>query len=208
MKQVRVSSECGDLVPRVPGGMRGTALKDQPESADTSSNLFNYENQSIQNQRQQFQQEFQPLGPDLQSGKLSAAQSDFATLRQIGANTTSTSSSAGSNPLAQASTSWGRICGREICRPRSQDFANIQQDLQSQVSQGHGHHHHHGGSDEQSNSISQPFQQLGQSLQSGNVSSAQRIYNTIVQDLAQFGVNGQSSRPASGTVTTGVSVTA
>ena len=52
--------------------------------------------QSTQNPRQQFQQEFQQLGSDLQSGNLSAAQTDFATLQQ--------NAPAGS-PLASAGTS-------------------------------------------------------------------------------------------------------
>ncbi len=50
-------------------------------SGISSSNLFSYENQSVQNNMQQFQQEFQQLGQDLQSGNLSAAQSDFTTLQ-------------------------------------------------------------------------------------------------------------------------------
>lgn len=177
-------------------------------SGISSSNLFNYENSNVQNQRQQLQQEFQQLGQDLQSGNLSAAQSDFATLQQIGSNTSSTSASASSNPLAQAFNQLGQDLQSGNLSAAQQDFSTIQQDLQSQVSQGHGHHHHHGGGGGQSNSISQLFQQLGQSLQSGNISSAQQIYNSITQDLAQFGVNGQSTQPASGTATTGVSVSA
>jgi len=48
------------------------------------------------------QKEFQQLGQDLQSGNLSAAQSDFATLQSLGPQSNSTSSSQSSNPLAQA----------------------------------------------------------------------------------------------------------
>lgn len=177
-------------------------------SGISSSNLFHYETSSVQNQRQQFQQEFQQLGQDLQSGNLSAAQSDFATLQQIVSNNSATQSTAGSNPLAQAFSQLGQDLQSGNLSAAQQDFTNIQQYLRNQASQAHGHHHHHGGSNEQSNSISQLFQQLGQSLQSGNVSNAQQIYNTIVQDFAQFGANGQNSQPTAGTATTGVSVTA
>ena len=51
-------------------------------SGISSSNLFD-SNQSVQNNMQKFRQEFQQLGQDLQSGNLSAAQSDFATLPQL-----------------------------------------------------------------------------------------------------------------------------
>ncbi len=50
----------------------------------SSSNLFDFNTQSVQNRKQQFQQEFQQLGQDLQSGNLSAAQTDFATIQQSG----------------------------------------------------------------------------------------------------------------------------
>lgn len=183
-------------------------------SGISSSNLFNYENQSVQNKVQQFKQEFQQLGQDLQAGNLSAAQADFTTLQQIGSNgnstsSTSTSSPASSNPLVQAFNQLGQDLQSGNLSAAQQDFANIQQALQSQASQAHGHdHHHHGeGGDSQSNPISQLFQQLGQALQSGSLSSAQQIYTTMQRDFAQMGAGGTSA-PASGTATTGVSVSA
>jgi hypothetical protein len=50
---------------------------------------------------QQFQQEFQQLGQDLQSGNLFAAQEDLGTLQQYGPQTNSTPSSHSNNPIAQ-----------------------------------------------------------------------------------------------------------
>jgi hypothetical protein len=179
-------------------------------SGISSSNLFNYENQSVQNKAQQIQQEFQQLGQDLQSGNLSAAQTDFTTLQQIGSNSSSTSSTASSNPLAQAFNQLGQDLQSGNLSAAQQDFTNIQQDLQSQASPARGHHHHHhgGGGGDQSNPLSQLFQQLGQALQSGSLSSAQQIYTTMQQDFTQMGASGQTSAPASGTATTGVSVSA
>ena len=43
-----------------------------------SSGLFNYAAQSVNNNVQQFRQEFQQLGQDLQSGNLSAAGSAYS----------------------------------------------------------------------------------------------------------------------------------
>jgi outer membrane protein assembly factor BamD (BamD/ComL family) len=179
-------------------------------SGISSSNLFNYENQSVQNKAQQIQQEFQQLGQDLQSGNLSAAQTDFTTLQQIGSNSSSTSSTASSNPLAQAFNQLGQDLQSGNLSAAQQDFTNIQQDLQSQASPARGHHHHHhgGGGGDQSNPLSQLFQQLGQALQSGSLSSAQQIYSAMQQDFAQLAASGQTSEPASGTATTGVSVSA
>jgi len=55
--------------------------------------------------------------------------------------------------------------------------------------------------------LSQLFQQLGQSLQSGNLSAAQQAYSTLAQDLPQFGQSAAfaaTAQPGSN----GVSVTA
>jgi len=112
-----------------------------------SSNFSNYTTQNVQNQMQQFRQEFQQLGQDLQSGNLSAAQQDYAT---------------------------------------------IQQDFQSHAA-AHGHHHHHGGGSGQQSEISQLLSELGQALQSGNLSSAQQAYSTLMQDFQQFGQSSGSS---------------
>ena len=46
-----------------------------------SSSLFNSNSQAVTSSRQSFQKEFQQLGEALQSGNLSAAQADFATLQ-------------------------------------------------------------------------------------------------------------------------------
>jgi hypothetical protein len=45
-----------------------------------ASSFLQFNPQSVQTQVQQFQQEFQQLGQDVQSGNLSAAQSDFTSL--------------------------------------------------------------------------------------------------------------------------------
>ena len=48
----------------------------------SSSSFFDYNAESVQSTRQQIEQEFQQLGQNLESGNLSAAQSDYATLQQ------------------------------------------------------------------------------------------------------------------------------
>ena len=161
-----------------------------------SSSLFSYNTQSVHNNRQQIQQEFQQLGQDLQSGNLSAAQSDFATLQQFQPRTNSTSSSQSNNPIAQAFSQLSQDLKSGNLSAAKQDYTKIQQDLQNQATQGHPHHHHGGGGSGAS-AISQLFDQLGQALQSGNVSTAQQAYNSLLQDFQQFAQNNGLQAPAS-----------
>jgi hypothetical protein len=170
-------------------------------SGISSSNFLNYNAQSIQTQMQQFRQEFQQLGQDLQSGNLSAAQTDFASLQQVGPQANSTSSVQSNNPIAQAFTQLSQDLKSGNLSAAQQDYATVQQDFQNQTAQVHHHHHHGGGSG--SNAVSQLLDQLGQDLQSNNVSAAQQAYNTLMQDLQQLGQNngvlsaGRSSQSAS-----------
>lgn len=178
-------------------------------SGISSSSLFSYESQNVQSQSklQKFQQEFQQLGQDLQSGNLSAAQSDFATLQQIGPQGLGNSPS-NSSPVQQAFNQLAQDLQSGNISAAQQDYTNIQQDFQGQAGHTHGHHHHHGGGvQSEMNQISQTFQQLGQALQSGSLSSAQQIYSTLQQEIQQLGGNN-SSAPAQGTATGGVSVSA
>jgi outer membrane protein assembly factor BamD (BamD/ComL family) len=160
----------------------------------------------MQSQFQEFKQEFQQLGQDLQSGNLSAAQSDFATLQQLAPQSQSTSSAQSSNPIAQAFEQLSQDLQAGNTSAAQQDFATIQQDFQNLASQaqtqetsqtqGAPHHHHNGG--EGQSAISQLFAQLGQALQSGNLSTAQQVYSTMLQDFSQNQSSSQSSSNSSG----------
>jgi outer membrane protein assembly factor BamD (BamD/ComL family) len=157
-----------------------------------SSSLFNQNSQAITSSQQSFQKEFQQLGQALQSGNLSAAQADFATLQQNSPSASATASASTSNPAALAFNQLGKDLQSGNLSAAQQDFSNIQQNVQSQGTQAHHHHHHHGGGGagggEQSN-ITQEFAQLGQDLQSGNVSAAQQAYSAVQQSFAAFGAN-------------------
>lgn len=203
----------------------------------SNSGLFqNSVVQQTQNRFQQIQSQFQKLGQDLQSGHLTQAQSDFSALSQelpnggqFGASGTSTSTSAGaafatsptnSNPILQAFQSLGKDLQAGNLSAAQQDFANIQQSAQQAQASGQAHHshrhHHAGGDDSNSNSpvstLQQDFTSLGQSLQSGNLSSAQQAYASLQSDLQQFlpsfATNSSGTGSTSAAATTGVSVTA
>lgn len=171
-------------------------------SGISSTSLYN--TQSTQNNFQQFQQLFKQLGQDLQSGNLSAAQSDFATLQQLVPQ--SSSSSQSSSPIAKAFSQLEQDLQSGNLSAAQQDYTTIQQDFQSQATQSQtqateGQHHHHGGGG--SSEISELLDQLGTALQSGNLSSAQSAFATLQQTLTQN--TGQMS---SGSSSSNVSVTA
>jgi outer membrane protein assembly factor BamD (BamD/ComL family) len=165
-----------------------------------SSSLFSSNSQAVTSPQQQFRQEFQQLGQALQTGNLSAAQADFATLQQNSPSASATTSS--SNPIAQAFSQLGKDLQSGNLSAAQQDFSTIQQDTQNQSTQAssHHHHHHHGGGGgagggEQTN-IAQEFAQLGQDLQAGNVSAAQQAYSAVQQSFAAFGANSASTTAA------------
>lgn len=141
-----------------------------------SSTLFNYLSQTVnlQTNRQQFQQEFQQLGQDLQSGNLSAAQSDFASLQQdLPQNSTNASAH---TPIGQAFSQLAQDLKSGNLSAAQQDYTTIQQDFQSQAvarqaMQGHHHHHHGSGSNSESSTINRLFSELGSALQSGNLAT-------------------------------------
>jgi outer membrane protein assembly factor BamD (BamD/ComL family) len=154
-----------------------------------TSSLLNPSSQALASSQQSFQKEFQQLGQDLQSGNLSAAQADFATLQQNSPSSSATVSTG--NPIASAFSQLGKDLQSGNLTAAQQDFTNIQQEVQSQSTQAHHHHHHHGGgagASEQTN-LSQEFAQLGQDLQSGNVSAAQQAYSAVQQSFQAFGAN-------------------
>jgi len=181
--------------------------------------VLSSQTQNTQNPRQQLQQEFQQLGQDLQSGNLSAAQSDFATLQQDAppgsplANLNSTTQ--GGNSLTNAFSQLSQDLQSGNLSGAQSDYSTIQQDFQNQgQSQGaHGHHHHGGGGGGETSAINQEFQQLGQALQAGNLSTAQQAYASLQQDFEEFssgGATGQnaSSSQASQTASPNISISA
>jgi len=158
---------------------------------------------SMFSQLQQFQQEFQQLGNDLTSGNLSAAQSDFATLQKDMPQTGSSASTAqSSNPIAQAFNQLAQDLQAGNLSAAQQDYSTLQQDFQNQASRAHHHHHRSGGGRE--NQFAQLFEQLGQDLQSGNLSSAQSDFSAM-QQLLQ---SNSSSSTGSVSTYTGVSINA
>jgi hypothetical protein len=148
--------------------------------------------------RNPHQQEMQQLGQALQSGSLSAAQSDFATL-QAAVSQPATITGSTSNPVAQAFNQLSTDLRSGSLSSAQKDFSTLQQDLQNNLSTDHLHHHHHlssgGGSGDSSNqnSLLQDLNQIGQSLTSSNLAGAQQAYATLQQQLQQFALGSADS---------------
>ena len=207
-------------------------------SGISSSNFSQYNTQNAQGVGQQIQQDFQQLGTDLQSGNLSAAQSDYATLQQAlpqnNANA-QTQTTQNANPIQQAFAQLSQALQSGNLNAAQQDYATIQQDVQNQPAPAHHHHHHGGGGansassatsatsatsadgtttsassntagDSTNSSVTSLFSELGSALQSGNLSTAQQAYTSLVQDFQQYAQ--QAGAFSSQTGSTGVSVTA
>lgn len=156
-----------------------------------------YPSSSGTNQFQQIQRDFQQLGQDLQSGNLSQAQQDYATLTSaLPSNQQQNSNSL----IAQAFEQLGQAL-------QSGDLATIQQDIQqNQGAQGHHRHHHsqnaQGPSSSGQNSIiGQALSALNSALQSNNITAAQQAFSSLTQALeSQFGTylgNGSSASTSS-----------
>ena len=167
-----------------------------------SSAAFSIGAQVFQSRMQKAKQEFQQLGQDLQSGNLTAAQSDFAALQKLQPKPPTTSSSQGSS-VTQDFNQLAADLNAGNTTAAQQDYAKLQQDLQAQATLGHHRHHHKSG--DSSSAVSQLFSQLGTALQSGNLSAAQQAYSTMLQNFQQF---GQLTALSSQSGSTGISVSA
>lgn len=155
--------------------------------------------------------QFQQLGKDLTSGKLSAAQSDFATLQQAFAQTPIPASSTTTNPVAQAFQQLSNDLKSGNLSGAKQDYSSIQQDLSSRTGLAHLHYQRHigRGSSGDQNTLMQDLNQLGQDLSSstflsGNLSAAQEAYGSPMQALYPGvtgglgnGLQASSAAPAS-----------
>ena len=92
-----------------------------------SSNLFQFNSQGVQDRMQQFRQDFQKLGQDVQTGNLTGAQADFAALQKDGPQ--SSSSTQDSNPITQAFQQLSTDLQSGNLTTAQQDYTNLQTGL-------------------------------------------------------------------------------
>jgi hypothetical protein len=156
-----------------------------------SSNLSQYQ---LSAASAVYQQGIQQLSKDLQSGNLSAAQSDFAILQKAFSQPPTTTPST-SDPVARAFNQLASDLKSGNLAAAQKDFSTLQQDLQSLGGPSTHHLHNHyristgglfGGSSStgsgdsiNQDSLLQDFSQLGHDLAFGNLSAAQQAYAAL-----------------------------
>jgi len=161
----------------------------------------------------QLRQQFQQLGEDLQSGNLTSAQGDFARLQQEAPPLGAPASTPGNDPVTQALNQLQTdLQTGDLGGPAPIPVGGAPIAVQPpQTGRPHGPHHHHGpegGEDPTSPGSGTSLDQLGQDLQSGNLSAAQQAYNSVLQDLPLSLSNGLLSMPDVMSQSGGVSLSA
>jgi len=157
----------------------------------------------FQSRAQQMKQDFQQLGTDLQSGNLSAAQADFTALQNLQSGST-TSSNQAQSTIAQDIRKLSTDLQSGNTTTAQQDLTTLQKDLQSQTPTAHHHHHHHASDTAGSSSAAQLFSQLGSALQSGDLSTAQQAYSSMLQTFQQFAATSGSTAAATSSLSLNV----
>jgi len=106
-----------------------------------ASNLFNYASQSLQSSTSQAQKEFQQLGQDLQSGDLSAAESDLATLEQLVPQSSSSALAQTNSTSANAFNQLSQDLQAGNLSAAQKDYSALQVNLQYPSAQSLGQRH-------------------------------------------------------------------
>jgi len=138
-------------------------------SSISSSSPISSSHQSIHNNLRQFQQEFQQLSSDLQSGKLSAARQDYATLRKLALHGNTPSPTQSGSPIVQTFHQLGQDLQSGNVSAVHQDYATLKQDFQN-VAHTRNHHALHLRKDD-GNEISQVFEPSQASSRSVSLSA-------------------------------------
>jgi hypothetical protein len=84
------------------------------------------------------------------------------------------------------------------------DYANLQQGLKQGA--GHSHHFHSAAASSALTQTQNALAQLGQALQSGNLSAAQQAYTTFQADTAAFAPFAGSSSTGAASTGTGLNI--
>ncbi|HEY3972518.1 MAG TPA: hypothetical protein VGM18_05905 [Candidatus Sulfotelmatobacter sp.] len=167
----------------------------------SSSTFNNASNPAIHNNLQKFQQEFQQLGTDLQSGNISAAQQEFAQLGVTPQSNPAASPLQSTDPILQTLQQLGQDLQSGNLAGAQQEYGAAKQDFQK-IEQTHLHHRHlHVQTDP-------PGSQPGQNLQTGDVSAAQSAYSSLLGDLQQVGLSFDPAAALTPAGSAGVSVSA
>jgi len=165
--------------------------------------------QSTQTKFKQAQQEFQQLGQDLRAGNLGQAQADLAALQKDFPGAQGAVPGAAQKDSVAAGRGFQQLSNdlhTGNLAAAQADFANLRQDLPQGTGPAirpHRHPRHGEDATANPNGIAQVLSQLGQALQSSNISAAQQSYATLVQQFQKAAAGSALDggvAPASGPV--------
>lgn len=132
---------------------------------------------------QQIRKDLSALQSDLQSGNITQAQTDFATLLddspKLKASLSSTSATTGSSSAASSASALSTALQSGDVSGATTALTSLQQSLGSAH---HHHHHHHSGGGSGSGAVQTDMQTLSSALQSGNLAAAQQALTQLEQD--------------------------
>jgi hypothetical protein len=106
-----------------------------------ASNLINTVGRTLQSSTKQAQQEFQQLGQDLQSGDMSAAQSDLATLEQLVPQSGSSALAQTSSTISNAFNQLSQDLQAGNLSAAQKDYSSLQVNIQKPGAQTLGRRH-------------------------------------------------------------------
>jgi len=147
--------------------------------------------------------QFQQLGQDLQSGNVSAAQSEFAALQQAFTKPATVSSSSSSNPLVKTFQQLATDLKSGDLAAAKQDYSTIQRGLQNEAASGRFQYRHHIGVGRgfDPNNPLQNVNQLGHDVSSTGFQSASvaaQLAYAGMQAVALGGTEASSTGSSSG----------
>ena len=154
---------------------------------------------------QQIKKDFSALQTSLSSDNVTDAQSAYATLMkdlQSVQQTQGGDQTAGSSQVSKDLAAVGAALQSGDISTAQSAFTTLTQDLQKaqQTQDGQqqvykGHHHHGDGSQSTDSTVADDLTAVGSALQSGDISTAQSAFATLLQDL---GNSAQNSTGTSG----------
>jgi hypothetical protein len=181
-------------------------------SISSSTNAF-------QSQFQQISKDFTALQSDLSSNNLSGAQQAYTTLTQDLQNVWQArgeKQGGGNSQISSDLAAVGNALQSNDLAGAQSAFTTLTQDLQSagqapagQQTYGHHHHHRHGGGSQAasttSTTLSNDLAAVGNALQSGNLTTAQSAFTTLMQDLGNSSTQNTTGASGNSTLTLSVS---
>ncbi|MGD0235717.1 MAG: hypothetical protein ABSC55_14425 [Syntrophorhabdales bacterium] len=164
----------------------------------SSTNIY----QDPLSQIQLVSEDFSGLTTSLASGNLTAAQTAFTTLMQdlgnSGQQTGATSQV--STDLTALGTALNANSGAGDLAAAQSAFATLRRDLQAGGLH-HHHHHHHSGSAQNTTATSSTddLTALGDALNSGDLTAAQKAFATLIQDIGNNGAQNTTATSSTST---------